>query len=307
MNRDRRRKLNLVLMLAPTLLAISLVVVCPLLFELRLSFANVNLYTIQSWLYESKLGWVGFDNYFRVFTSSPLQTVSFWQLVLRTIIWTLSNVSLHVLFGLSLALLLNKSIAGRGLYRMILILPWAMPQVIAVLAWRCEFHPQFGVINHLLNSIGIEKINWWSEAIPVFVSCVLVNVWLGIPFMMIVFLGGLQSIPPSYYEAASIDGASAWQKFFHVTLPLLKPTVVPAVTLGTIWTFNNINVIYLMTGQDGGNEFADILISSWYKSAFTYSRYSFAAAYAVIIFLMLLLMTLFWIKITKGTESPSHA
>lgn len=121
--------------------------------------------------------------------------------------------------------------------------------------------------------------------------------------MMIVFLGGLQSIPRSCYEAADIDGASKWDQFKGITLPLLKPVVVPSVTLGTIWTFNNINVIYLMTGQDGGNEFADILVSALYKSAFTYSRYSYSAAFALVIFVILMMITAIWIKLSQGTES----
>ena len=121
--------------------------------------------------------------------------------------------------------------------------------------------------------------------------------------MMIVFLGGLQSIPDSYYEAASIDGASPLRQFWEITVPMLKPVVVPSVTLGTIWTFNNINVIYLMTGQNGGNEYADILVSALYKSAFAYSRYSFSAAFAVVIFAILIAITLIWMKVSRGTES----
>jgi len=208
-----------------------------------------------------------------------------------------------VLLGLGLAILLNQSIKGRGFYRALLIIPWAMPQVVAILAWRGEFHPEFGVINQFLGAVGLPVYNWWSDPIPVFISCCVVNIWLGIPFMMIVFLGGLQSISRSYYEAAAIDGASKWQQFRQITLPLLQPVVVPSVTLGTIWTFNNINVIYLMTGQDGGNEFADILVSALYKSAFTYSRFNFSAAFALVIFAILLLMTMVWIKISRGTES----
>jgi arabinogalactan oligomer/maltooligosaccharide transport system permease protein len=158
-------------------------------------------------------------------------------------------------------------------------------------------------VNHILRAFGLAGINWWSDPMAVFVSCCIVNIWLGIPFMMIVFLGGLQSIPKSYYEAASIDGASKLTQFFQITIPILKPVVVPSITLGTIWTFNNINVIYLMTGQDGGNEHADILVSALYKSAFTYSRYSFSAAFALVIFAILIGITLVWMRVSKGTES----
>ncbi len=291
------------MMLAPAFLAVSLLVVYPFFFEFRLAFANLNLYTISGWLNGGDLGWVGFQNFINVFTSSPLQTATFWDLFLRTLIWTAINLVFHVGFGLGLAMLLNRSLKGKGIYRTLLILPWAIPQVVAVLAWRGEFHPQFGFINHIFRFVGLEGVNWWSDPIPVFISCCIVNIWLGIPFMMIVFLGGLQSIPKSYYEAASIDGASKLTQFFQITVPMLKPVVVPSITLGTIWTFNNINVIYLMTGQDGGNEYADILVSALYKSAFTYSRYSFSAAFALVIFAILIGITLIWMRVSKGTES----
>jgi arabinogalactan oligomer/maltooligosaccharide transport system permease protein len=293
------------LMLAPALLIVTLLVIYPFFFEVRLAFANLNLYTIGKWLHGEPLGYVGLKNFIRVFTSSPLQTATFWVLFWRTLLWTGINLVFHVGFGLGLAMLLCRPIMGRGLYRMLLIVPWAMPQVVAVLAWRGEFHPQFGMVNQLFHALGFAGVNWWSDPIPVFISCCIVNIWLGIPFMMIVFLGGLQSISKSYYEAASIDGASKLTQFFQITLPMLRPTVVPSVTLGTIWTFNNINVIYLMTGQDGGNEYADILVSALYKSAFTYTRYSFAAAFALVLFAILMLLTMFWMKVSKGTESAT--
>lgn len=292
-----------IMMLAPAIVVISLVVIYPFFFEIRLAFANINLYTINKWLHGGALGWVGFKNFIRVFTESPIFTVTFLQLFMRTVLWTLINVIFHVTIGICVALLLNKHIKFKGIYRTIIIVPWAMPQVVAVLAWRGEFHPQFGVVNQLLEMIGIHGLNWWSDPVPVFLSCLIVNIWLGIPFMMIVFLGGLQAIPKSYYEAASIDGASSWQQFWGITLPLLRPVVVPSVTLGTIWTFNNINVIYLMTGQSGGNEYADILVSALYKSAFNYSRYSYSAAFAVVVFAILICITIAWIKISRGTES----
>ncbi len=290
------------LMIAPALVSVGVVVIFPFFFELRLAFANLNMYSMNAWNETGQLGWVGFDNFIAVFTSSPLQTATFFQLLLRTLAWTATNVVFHVGFGLGLALLLNRNIRFKGWYRTILIIPWAMPQVVAVLAWRGEFHPKFGFVNQVLALFSIPEIGWWSDPLPVFISCCIVNIWLGIPFMMIVFLGGLQAIPKSCYEAAAIDGASKWQQFTQVTLPLLKPTVIPSVTLGTIWTFNNVNVIYLMTGQDGGNEFADILVTALFKSAFTHSRYSFSAAFALVICAILVLITLGWIKLSKANE-----
>jgi arabinogalactan oligomer/maltooligosaccharide transport system permease protein len=125
------------------------------------------------------------------------------------------------------------------------------------------------------------------------------NVWLGIPFMMVVILGGLQSISQEYYEAAEIDGASKWQQFRHITLPLLRPVLVPATILGTVWTFNRFEVIFLVT-QGGPQEKTDILVSSLYKAIFQFYRYGFSAAFALVIFFILLLWSILYLRITKG-------
>jgi arabinogalactan oligomer/maltooligosaccharide transport system permease protein len=184
------------------------------------------------------------------------------------------------------------------------VIPWAMPQVVAVLAMRGEFHAQYGFVNiflvklvHLLPflaSLGVGPVQWVSDY-PL-LTCTLINIWLGIPFMMVVILGGLQSISSSYYDAADIDGASYLQKLRFITLPLVRPVMMPAVTLGTVWTFNNINVIYLVTGQSGGTEQADILVSALYKAAFTYNRYSYSAAFAIVVFAMLFFFSVFYLK-----------
>ena len=118
-------------------------------------------------------------------------------------------------------------------------------RVIAALAWRCEFHYQYGFVNILLEKLGFQAVQWMSDPFWAFIAVVVVNIWLGIPFMMVTILGGLQSISPDYYDAAQIDGASGWQQFRFITLPLLNPILTPAIILGVIWTFNNFNVIYL--------------------------------------------------------------
>jgi arabinogalactan oligomer/maltooligosaccharide transport system permease protein len=306
----RGRGFNPTILLAPAIVLMSLLIVYPFCFQIELSFSNLNTFSIAKWLRDGSLNFVGFQNYANVFASDvegggwqSIVASPFWQLLWRTIVWTSVNVIFHVVGGMFLAMLLNQDIRGKAIYRTFLIVPWAMPQVVAVLAWRGEFHPEFGAINQLIQMFGFDAVQWWSDPSAVFVSCCVVNIWLGIPFMMIVFLGGLGSIPKSYYEAASIDGAGVFRQFFSITMPMLKPVVVPSVTLGTIWTFNNVNVIYLMTGQDGGTESADILVSALYKAAFTYSRFSYAAAFAVVVFMLLTAFTLGWFRLTKEAES----
>ena len=299
------------MLIMPGFVGLALLIAYPLVFEVYLAFHDLKLTTLKTWTETGYLPFVNFEHFYAVFTKSPLSEVTFWQLLGRTLWWTVINVFFHVLGGLGLALLLNNEIKLRGIYRTLLIIPWAMPQVVAVLAMKGEFHSEYGFVNIMIGrlvesfpflaSLGIQKVQWLSQ--HPFLTCTIVNVWLGIPFMMVVILGGLQSVPKSYYEAASIDGASRWQKFRHITLPLLRPVLAPAVTLGTVWTFNNINVIYLVTGQSGGTEDADILVSALYKAAFSFNRFSYSAAFAIVIFLLLFAISMLWLKFSKGTDS----
>ncbi|OGR63161.1 MAG: hypothetical protein A2X31_13440 [Elusimicrobia bacterium GWB2_63_22] len=289
------------LLLAPAFIGLALLLVYPFVFEVYLSFHDLKLTTIMMWKNTGSLPFVGLRQYFDVFTTSPLSEVTFWALLGRTLVWTFTNVFFHVAGGFALALLLNNAIRFKGIYRTLLVVPWAMPQVVAVLAMRGEFHSQNGFVNIILAkltevfpflvSLGVGPVQWLSDY-PL-LTCTIINVWLGIPFMMVVILGGLQSISSSYYDAADIDGASYFQKLRFITMPLIKPVLMPAVTLGTVWTFNNINVIYLVTGQAGGTEQADILVSALYKAAFTYNRYSYSAAFAIVVFALL-----FFISVT---------
>jgi len=301
------------LLLAPAFVGLALLLVYPFVFEFYLSFHDLKLNTIMQWKNSGTLPFVWLKQYVDVFTTSPLAEVTFWELLWRTFLWTFTNVFFHVLGGFVLALLLNTGINGRckGIYRTLLVIPWAMPQVVAVLALRGEFHATSGfvniMINHLLHwmpwlsHLGIAAPQWLTNY-PL-TTCTIINIWLGIPFMMVVILGGLQSISSSYYDAAEIDGAGYFQKLRYITLPLIKPVLMPAVTLGTVWTFNNINVIYLVTGQAGGTEKADILVSALYKSAFTYNRYSYSAAFAIVVFVLLFAIAVGYNKLTAEKEA----
>ena len=290
-----------IMLLAPGFIGLGLLIAYPLAFEVYLAFHDLKLTTIMAWSRTGHIPVVGFKHFVNVFTSSPLSSVTFWQLFGRTIWWTFINVFCHVTGGFILALLLNSCRRFRGLYRTFLVIPWAMPQVVAILALRGEFQSQYGFINIMLGRFGVAPVQWLTQ--HALLTCTLINVWLGIPFMMVIILGGLQSISKHYYDAAAIDGASAWQQLRHITLPLLRPVLGPAVTLGTVWTFNNINVIYLVTGQAGGTEDADILVSALYKAAFTFYRYSYSAALALVIFGILFAFALLWLQFSKGSES----
>ncbi|MFH1144325.1 MAG: sugar ABC transporter permease [Candidatus Eisenbacteria bacterium] len=284
-----RQRLPYVLLL-PTAVVIAAVVVYPFLYNFWLSLSNMSLYHVH----DARL--VGLENYRGIFSEPQLYVI-----LAKTIVWTVVNVFFHVVIGVAVALLLNRHIRGRGLFRALLILPWAMPQYIVALTWRGMFNYQYGAVNLVLAKVfGADPIPWLSQESWAFVAAIITNIWLGFPFMMVIALGGLQSIPGELYEAASIDGASAWQKLRHVTVPMLKPIMVPAISLGTIWTFNNLNVIWLVTRGGQPADQTHILVTYVYKAAFTYYRYAYAAAFSVMIFLILLGFILWYLRTTRA-------
>jgi arabinogalactan oligomer/maltooligosaccharide transport system permease protein len=229
--------------------------------------------------------------------------LNFYWTFFFTVAWTVTNVTFGVSFGLLLAIVLNtKDLAFRPVYRVLLILPWAMPNYITALIWKGMFHRQFGVVNQLLAMFGVEPISWFDTAFTSFLTAFATNGWLSFPFMMVVSLGALQSIPADIYEAARVDGATKWQQFRAITLPSLRPALVPAVILSVVWTFNMFNIIFLVTGGQP-NGATEILITQAYKYAFERYQYGYAAAYATVIFAILLVYGNFQNRVTKATEA----
>ncbi len=284
------------LYVGPAMLATGVLVFVPFAVGVGLSFV-------------SKDGqFIGFDNYAEVIRTAldPSSSTHFARTLAMTVLWTAINIALHVSFGLGLALVLNaKQLRGRALYRLLLIVPWAVPSYITALTWKWLFNTQYGPINAMLSAVGVAKVDWLGDSVLTnFAANLATNVWLGFPFMMVISLGALQSIPTELYEAADIDGATAWQKFVHVTMPLLRPALFPAIILGTIWTFNAFNVIYLVSGG-GPERKTDILITEAYYTFTVLRRTGLAAAYSVLIFLLLLSYTLLTNRKTRATEAVS--
>ncbi|MCI0672765.1 MAG: sugar ABC transporter permease [Myxococcaceae bacterium] len=296
---------------APALVGMLVLVFFPFFYGITLSFTDSNLLNTSRPLTEL---WVGLKNYVDILSDFDLSRTSadgarvanytnfYWTLGV-TVVWTVTNVVIGVSVGLLLALVLNtRGLALRPVYRVLLILPWAMPNYITSLIWRGMFHQQFGVVNHVLALFGGEPVSWFETPFTSFLTALTTNGWLSFPFMMVVSLGALQSIPVELYEAARVDGASRWQQFRAITLPSLKPALVPAVILSVVWTFNQFNVIYLVTaGEPGGS--TEILITQSYKFAFEKYRYGYAAAYSTVIFGILLVYGVFQNRVTKATEA----
>ena len=290
------------LLIAPALVGLLALIVYPLLWEFNVSFTNMSLNRlcdpgIPFGILAECRGenmFVGFDNYIRVFTQPVLQVAGFFQVFWQTILWTVINVAFHVGLGLGLALLLNRHLRLKGVYRALLVLPWAIPQIVSLAVWRTELNQEFGMVNQLLGLVGINGPSWMTEPFWNFFAMIMVNVWLGVPFMMVLLLGGLQSIPDDLYEAAEIDGASNRQSFRHITLPLLRPVLVPSVILGTVWTFNNFNVPFVINQLE--LETSDTLVTGLFRAAFQYNRYGFAGAYAFVIFAILLVFVIVYVR-----------
>ena len=292
LERVRQNKLAY-LYAAPAFLVMGAVVVYPFLYNVVISLSNMSLTHLRDWRI------IGLKQYARVF-SDPL----FYSVFLKTVIWTAINVFFHVTIGVFLALLLNRPLFGRSVIRTLLILPWAIPQYIVALTWRGMFHSPEGAINLILmKAFHIAPIEWLSDPTLAFVAVIIVNVWLGFPFMMVVALGGLQSIPDEFYEAAEVDGARWTHRLRHITLPLLKPVMIPAISLGVIWTFNNFNVIWLVSNGGQPADSTHILVSYVYRAAFNYYRYGYAAALSMVIFFILLVFSVNFIRRTKATEA----
>lgn len=280
----------------PTLLSVGLLVFVPFSLGVALSFMRHH---------QGEFTWVGLSHFIDILAASdyPLShPLNFYFTLAVTLFWTASNVLLHTSIGLSLALLLNrKGLRLKGVYRALLIIPWAIPNYITALIWKGMFNQQYGLINKVLAVLGIEPVSWMGSFWGAMAANISTNTWLGFPFMMVVTLGALQSIPQDLYEAARLAGASKWQTFKSITLPLLKPALLPAVILGSVWTFNMFNIIYLVSaGQPGGA--TDILITEAYRWAFEQDRYGYAAAYSLIIFLILLGYARLTQKMTQAAE-----
>ena len=184
-----------------------------------------------------------------------------------------------------------------------LILPWAIPSYITALTWRGMFDFEYGAINLIANQyLGLPVVNWLGDATNAFIACIVTNIWLGFPFMMVIALGGMQGIPAELYEAAKMDRVSRKDQFLNITLPMLKPVLLPAITLGSIWTFNNLNVIWLVSNGGEPSDQTHILVSYVYKAVFNLYQYGYGAALSMVIFAILLVCSLVFLKRTRATE-----
>lgn len=279
------------LIILPALVGLVFMILYPFAYDIYISFTNMNVFHIRTFSF------VGLKNYAFILTSPD-----FFTILRNSIVWTFANVVPTVLIGLLLAFILNTKTRGKTVYRLFMIVPWAMPSFITLLVWQSMYNYQYGVVNALLANVGIPAINWLASCNWAFVAIVIANIWLGYPFMMIIFSGALQSIPNELYEAAAIDGAVGFRQMRYISIPLIRPTILVAILLGSIWTFNNFNAAYLIT-QGGPGVCTTILITQAYKQAFNGTfAFAQAATYAFLAFIILFIPGIFWNRYTGLTR-----
>jgi multiple sugar transport system permease protein len=226
---------------------------------------------------------VGLTNF-----GTVLSDIEFWRVTGRSLLWTTLAVFMKTFLGMVIAMLLNVQFRGQKMARMLFIAPWASSVPISVLLWSWVYNPQFGLLNHTLKITGIwpNPPVWLGYPISGFFAAIWVDIWIGVPFMALVFLSGMQSIPEELYESADMDGVNNFQKFKFITLPSILRIVQISTLLSALWTFNDFNAIYILTGGGPVNS-TDILITSIYKNAFVYARFDQAAVMAIITFIIL--------------------
>ena len=303
------------LYILPAFLIMAFITFYPIAYQVWMAFTDFGLKHLR--LQNPDFIW--FQNFADIVSGNlPLTNYNFLRLLVFNILWTFINVTLHVAIGVIMALLLNvEGLPGKRIYRSLFVIPWALPALISGMMWHNLWHQNYGAINILLHQVttlppGVP--DWLNDQNPVvnlpqigvvlplsFFAVLIANVWLGWPFMMVVATGALQSIPKDLYEAAEVDGANKWKQFWQVTLPLIRPAMIPAIMIGLMWTFNQFNIIYFVTGG-GPVGLTEILVTQGFKLVNPQAWYGVAAAFNIIVFGILGTITLTTNRISRATE-----
>lgn len=285
-----RQDWRIVTLFVASVLLLGAIVGGPLLYSIKLSF-----YTAESFIAVPR--WVGLGKYQQVLLS-PL----FWNALWNGLVISISAIVLQVLLGVSIALVLNRRFIGQTVVRALAILPYFLPTVVACLIAQWLLDPNYGLIKEILKSFGLGMFDWGAESSTAKGTIVLVSVWIWTPFVVTCVLAGLQTIPNQLYEAARVDGASAWQQFWHITLPGLRSVLIVVVLLRGIWMFNKFDVIWLLTKGGPLNE-TETLPTLAYRKAFLEFDLGGGAAVATISFLMLASIILIYLRVFPIDEA----
>jgi len=290
-----RRNSVAYLYMFPSLFMILAINLYPIIFSIGTAFTDMKLGNITG-----GYQFIGLTNFVKVLGAFTFP--SFYYVMYKTFLWTTINVSLQVLLGLAFALFYNsKDILGKKIHLAIVILPWAIPGYISTLIWFGMFQTGFGAINQIFRMVGLPAQNWLNEEWLAFGAYNVVNTWLAYPFMVTVILGALQGISPELYEAATIDGARAWHKFRHITLPLIRRPLLLATLLTTNTTFQQFNVIFLLN-RGGPARLNEIVMVYGYKTIFEGNFYGLASAFLDIVLIMVLIIGFLGLRVSRIAE-----
>jgi multiple sugar transport system permease protein len=276
------------LFLSPTILVSGAFVLFPLVFSFYLSFHQWNMFSAGT-------TFVGLDNYRKIATSAE-----FWLVLKNTIVYTVGTVPLNMLISLGVAFFLNKKLAGKKFLRTAFFTPVIMSSVAAAVIWRWVYEPNFGLLNTVLGWCGIPAVNWLNDPSAAMFALIVMGVWKTFGVNMVLFSAGLQGIPEHYYEAAEIDGAGRWGRFWYITLPLLSPTTFFVLVMSVIGSFQVFDTVYVLT-SGGPLGSTKVLVFYLYEHAFKFFEMGYASAVAYVMFAIVFVLTLAQTKYLKKT------
>lgn len=283
------------MLIAPAIIAIVLLSVYPLLRGIWISFLNYDMTKTNSVDFGT---FAGFKNYLVIFANSKYRNA-----VVNSVVWTLVNIVAQLALAMVIALVLNENLKGRGFFRTVAMLPWAIPAAISALTFSALYDTKIGIFNSILIRLGIfsEGYSFLGNVESAMPAVIIANVWKSTPFLMIFILAALQSVTYDMYESAAIDGAGKWKRFLYVTLPNIKEPMAVAVILNVISIFNNFNAIWLMT-KGGPLDSTEIMYTYAYRQAFVDHKFGYAAATSVIIFIVIAILTIIYVKMISSDQ-----
>jgi multiple sugar transport system permease protein len=278
-----------IIMLLPNLIGFMMFLFIPIVAAFVLSFMEYDVI--------SPMKFIGLKNYIEMF-HDPIVA----ETLRNTVVYTVITVPVGMALSLILALALDQNIAGRRIFRAVYFLPSITSMVAVAVVWQWIYNPEFGLLNYLLSLFGIDGPSWLSSSKTSLLSIAIVGIWKGMGYNMLLFLAGLQGISTSYYEAAKLDGANAFQEFFHVTFPMLRPTTFFIFIMSIIGSFQVFDSVMLMTGGEPGRS-SSVLVHYLYQNAFEYFRMGYACAIAYLLFFIVVTLTLINLRMEKSTMS----
>lgn len=284
----RKQKIKPWIYILPALLLLLIILVFPIMYTGYISLTNMNMYHWNDYKF------IGVFNYIRALFKFDS---GFLEALLTTILWTAINMILQIGMGFLIALGLNSPLLKRlsRIYKTLLMLPWAMPAYISILLWRVGmFNTEFGILNKLLTLLGLNKVDFLGNNIIAFCSCLTLNLWMALPFMISTIDGALHSIDSSLYESAILDGAGFWESTYCITIPAIKPIIAPAAVMTTFITFKQFDIVYLLTQQRGYMTGANLntVITYAHQNAFVSNNYGLSGAVSILLFVIIILFSI---------------